>query len=342
MIEEAWRTHVSPCHVATIAASVLMVSLAVATFDSGTAVGVPVPAAATGTLQTVSLELPAAGGQFVPFYVGQKDGIYAKYGIDLKISVISPGVVIPSLLSGKLDFTALTGTVAGAAISGQRVKVFEISSDHSTLVLVGPKTVASVQQLAGKTIVGESPASSANLIEQLILQHYGVLSSSVSVINVSGSDDARVALVEAGKASATVTDLALFEEGLNHGEHLHIISNPTFVTQPYAGLAAATSYVSANTALTKRMIDATIEATYVATKDEARTVPVIESEFDLTKAQARSIFPALAGMNILTGRPSEVAIQNELKSLEQTLHLSKVPNASSAFDFSLLPKEPPT
>jgi len=294
------------------------------------------PASAPSHLTTVTLEIPNPGAAFTPFYVGQALGIYKHYGINLKLIHMAPPLAVQAILSGKLDFMSAIGSAARSAEEGEPMRIVEVVANHLDFVLVGAKGITHVSQLRNQTVVGESAVGEANLIESMILKQHGLPPGTYKVVNVEGGDAARAALVEAGKAQATVVEftgaIPLQKKGFP------ILATASKILQPFTGLATSLSFLHAHPGLTRRMVIATIEATRVTRDDEAKTVPVLMKTFHMSKQDASTLWKDLDNEWGHGGRPNPVAIQNEMKADQAALKLSHPPKPSQVFDFNYLPK----
>jgi ABC-type nitrate/sulfonate/bicarbonate transport system substrate-binding protein len=298
---------------------------------------VPTGPADAAPLQTVTLEIPNVGATFSPFYLGIQDGIYQKDGINLKIETsITPPLAVDAIQGGSLDMMSAIGTAGSAGVNGQSLRVYDVMADHIDFVMIGAKGITRMSQLAGKTVVGESATSETNLIETLMLEHANVNPSSVSVVNVTGGDAARAALVEAGKAQGVSVEItgALTLEAKGY----KVISNSNFVLEPFTGLATSQSFASGHAQLMKEMLAATTAATNVVRTNEAKTTAVLEAApYSLSASNAKSVWKYVSTEWTTDGRPSTAAVDNQLVAWQKQYKLATKPVASKAFDFSYLP-----
>lgn len=288
-------------------------------------------------LQNVSLEYPNPGAAFLPFFVGKEDGIYKKYGIDLHLThALPPPLAVSAILSGKLDFMSAIGSAGSAGIDGRPMRVYDVVASHLDFVMVAGPGITSVSQLSGKVIAGESAVSEANLIEKLMLQHAGVPVSSVKFDNITGGDFPRADLVLAGKAQATVVEIASAEVLAKKG--LHIIANAQFIEDPFTGLATSTTFADSHKQLMKSMIKATTEATNIVRTDESKTLKAFDQPpldaLHLSVSEQRKVWKYVQSEWSSSPIPPTVAVQNQLSQWQSIYKLKTLPPASKAFDFS--------
>jgi ABC-type nitrate/sulfonate/bicarbonate transport system substrate-binding protein len=250
---------------------------------------------ATQSLTNVSLSIPDVGGTYLPFCLGFAKGFYRQYGIDLKIETLASSLATPEVESGGLTFSSANSEADAAAIHGQPVKSYAYFADRLDFVLVAPDSIKSVAQLRGHVIAGESATSAANKEEDQSLEASGVQPSQVKFVNIS-TTSGRVAIMESGKASATIMEYATFLE-LPAG--YHTLFNASRFEAAGGGLATTTKYASSHPTVMRDMITATRKAVEYIKSNEAGTVSVIESRFTLDKASAQKDWKFDKGCDVL-------------------------------------------
>jgi ABC-type nitrate/sulfonate/bicarbonate transport system substrate-binding protein len=311
-------------------------ALSITACGSGAASSAPAP---VKKLTTVTLEVPTAGGiVYVPYYLGIQDGIYKKYGISLDLEDIDPTTAVDLIRSGGLDFMSATGSAQASSINGFRMPTYVVQSISQIFDLIGAPGITSMSQLKGKVIVGESAVGAANVWEQTVLKHYGIPSSSVSVINIQGGDASRIAYVKAGKGAATaVTPIeALQLEQLG----MHILSTGNFAAadQAAGGFATSVGFADAHKTLMKNMVAATVEATKDVRENSALAeVTLMRAPYNVPKSEAKEVWKLLASNYVATGKPPQAAITNLLGALQSQYHLGSPPKESFLFDWQFLP-----
>jgi NitT/TauT family transport system substrate-binding protein len=117
----------------------------------------------TGSLTKVKVGLAGALASAMPLYVGEADGIFKKYGLDVEPSVLPQGgpALVPAVLSGSVQFASTTAvSVMLAHSTNVAVKVIApaesggtvAADDPSELSSLASSGITSVSQLAGKAI----------------------------------------------------------------------------------------------------------------------------------------------------------------------------------------------
>jgi NitT/TauT family transport system substrate-binding protein len=147
--------------------------------SSGGSSGTTAASAGGGGLQTVTFAINAFVG-VAPIHLGQMQGIFKKYGINLKFNVISATpAVLEAVAAGQDDIGfAVTPSVITAV--GQKVpvkciapfsgNVSTVPAERSTaLVVPANSPITSPSQLAGKKVaVGALAGEQAVLVQELV------------------------------------------------------------------------------------------------------------------------------------------------------------------------------
>jgi ABC-type nitrate/sulfonate/bicarbonate transport system substrate-binding protein len=267
----------------------------------------------------------------MPLLVGNFRGIYRRYGIDLRYQAgLAPSIQLSEVQSGELSFY----TVPSEAAPVPSLRTFMVYEDRDPWVMVAPDSIRSVRELAGKTIVGQTATSLPNLLADQILNRNGVRSSDVSVVNVpGGADQSRLALVQAGKAAATVVQYTAY---LSLPAGYHAIYNASEFVNADEGLVTTTAFARAHPALMRKMVAATAAAVTFYTGHEKASLPYIEHQLDLSAAKAAKLWQFMRE-DFITGRPSAKVISAALSQDRVTLSRTSSLPQSRIFDFSYLP-----
>jgi ABC-type nitrate/sulfonate/bicarbonate transport system substrate-binding protein len=131
-------------------------------------------------MTSLNVVYAAAGSEFSDLYVGVKDGIFAKYGLDVKITQVTPANLVPALLSGSADIGGgVADGAASAILKGEKLRFVALAAGTYNLQLWGNQGVASVKDLSGKTVALTTQGSETDFALTALLQSQGVNPSSV-------------------------------------------------------------------------------------------------------------------------------------------------------------------
>ena len=136
------------------------------------------PGSASLTSLTVAYAAPGAG--FSDLYVGVADGIFQKYGLNVKIVQVTPNNLIPTLLGGSAQIVGgVADTAASAILGGENLKYIALTQGTYNLQLWVNKGITSVHDLVGKTVALTTVGSEVVFGLNALLQEDGINPSSV-------------------------------------------------------------------------------------------------------------------------------------------------------------------
>jgi NitT/TauT family transport system substrate-binding protein len=128
-----------------------------------------------GATANLTVAYAATGAGFSDLYVGVADGIFQRYGLNVKLVQVTPANLIPSLLSGSAQIGGGVADGAAAAIlKGEKLEYVALSEGTYNLQLWANKGVSSVQDLVGKTVALTTQGSETDFGLTALLRSYGV------------------------------------------------------------------------------------------------------------------------------------------------------------------------
>ena len=167
---------------AAIACAALVTILAACSGGGSASSGGPGQATQTGgaALTSLTVAYAAPGAGFSDLYVGVADGIFEKYGLDVKIVQVTPNNLIPTLLGGSAQIVGgVADTAASAILGGENLKYIALTQGTYNLQLWVNKGITSVHDLVGKTVALTTVGSEVVFGLNALLQEDGINPSSV-------------------------------------------------------------------------------------------------------------------------------------------------------------------
>jgi putative hydroxymethylpyrimidine transport system substrate-binding protein len=220
---------------------------------------------------------------FIPLDVGVEEGIFAKYDLDVDITVMTgEAKLMPGLTAGSLDFGLAGSPGAALAVKGAPVIAVAVLTNaprNFSVVVLADSPIKTVADLKGKLISG---ASAGGLPEWLV-KHLAVLKGwgpgGIRTIAL-GSPSASLSAVKTrqvdGMMTSTATGYQLEERGEGRiitsmgdfAPHFHtemvfarkplVAEKPDMVRRFLKGLFASAAFIKANkdktTAIASRVI----------------------------------------------------------------------------------------
>ncbi|HEY8283136.1 MAG TPA: ABC transporter substrate-binding protein [Chloroflexota bacterium] len=280
-----------------------------------------------------------------PLVVGVRDGIFKKYGLDVKYSLIeSPSLRRDALRTGRIDGAASTvDTFARWAGQGAApVQVLGIDRSEGGDGIVSKKTITSVKQLKGQT-VAVNVGSTSEWFMYYVLRANGL---SVSDINVLDMPDSSVAgsTFRAGKVGVAVT----WQPWLDRAEQApfgHVlVSSKTYPNIIVDDFAFSASFIKAHPAAISKFVQAYFAAVNLVLTNPKQTYPIIGKFTGETVAGVTSDFTGVKLMDLpqskaYFGTPSKhgpiYGIETQAANFWLSLHdMRGMPNINQSINSS--------
>ncbi len=131
---------------------------------------------AAETRQILQLGYTNAQGAKVPVFLGKEQGIFERYGLDLRLVHISPGrLAVPKLLSGEIQFfLGNSGPVVEAIAKEQAPLAIIASLGIERFAIFTKPTISRLEELKGKTFGVSTPGASQDRIASRALKKLGL------------------------------------------------------------------------------------------------------------------------------------------------------------------------
>jgi NitT/TauT family transport system substrate-binding protein len=135
----------------------------------------------TGSLANLTVAYAATGSGFSDLYVGVTNGIFKKYGLNVKLVQVTPTNLVPALLSGSAQIGGgVADGAASAILKGEKLEYVALTEGTYNLQLWGNQGVSKVQDLVGKTVALTTEGSETDFALTALLQSDGINPSSVA------------------------------------------------------------------------------------------------------------------------------------------------------------------
>lgn len=172
------------------------------------------PAAGGSQLASVSMGIEPWIG-YAPWYIAQKEGYFAKYGLDVNIVNYETDAARNSALIAGVNNvsnidTGRTIQFASKGLPGVPLLLEDASVGADAMLSV--KSISTAAQLAGQTVAYEFGTTSDLLLHYYLLQHHMAFSS-VKSVNAPAADAGT--LLIAGKEKVVVTYQPYISEALS-------------------------------------------------------------------------------------------------------------------------------
>jgi NitT/TauT family transport system substrate-binding protein len=317
--------------VATLA---LAASIAACSSSGGDSNGGGAASSAAGgkSLTNVTVATPGPSSAFGFLWVAQDEGIFAKFGLNVKIETVSNAAQIPGLAKGSFQFIPQSGTTERAVLQGQSVVNVLSALTNATSALVVRPGINSLADLKGKSIATASAISTPTLLAKAYLAKNG-LGTSVKLVSLQ-NEQAQETVFTSGQADGLFLNLdsVVKAQGMVPGSKILVTPEQMGVAPgAQAGLGTSKSFLASNPDTVKAMIGATLAATKFSLQHPDATIAIYAKEFDTTTAEAKTIYNEIKPYIVLRPTPTDAELQanaaSDSKSFGKTVTLGDVKQA---------------
>ncbi len=135
----------------------------------------------TKALTNLTVAYAATGAGFSDLYVGVTDGIFQRYGLNVKLVQVTPANLVSALLSGSAQIGGgVADTTASAILKGEKLQYVALTEGTYNLQLWVNKNITSLQQLSGQSLALTTQGSETDFALNDLLQKNGMSTTSVT------------------------------------------------------------------------------------------------------------------------------------------------------------------
>jgi NitT/TauT family transport system substrate-binding protein len=257
-----------------IRTTVVAASLLLGLTACGGGAGGTVAADANGALP-VTIGYTALGAGYSDLYTAQDYGIFAKHGLNVKLTRLNDSSqLVAGLASNSVQIgVGVAADTAAAIMKGADLKYVAMSEPHYNLEMWASPGITSVAGLKGKKVAITSPGSESDFGLTALLQANGLKREDVTAVFVKGVP-AEVAALGSGAVSAILTQPPNGTESREKGAHrLAALSNMPF---PLGAYTVQSKYLQNNKEVVKRFVAAEAEALQYIRGHKNETVKSIQ------------------------------------------------------------------
>jgi NitT/TauT family transport system substrate-binding protein len=242
---------------------------------------VPIQASA----QTLKAGYVSKDLNYLPFFIAQKKGLYAKEGVAVDlVSIGRADVQLQALVAGELHFANINADniIAWNERTNGNLKVAAGSSNAAPYLLIGAKNVKKLDDLKGQKLGVASLKGGATSILSAYLKTKGfVYPRDYSMIIIAGGTPARLSALESGAVAGAVlvtpfSDMAVDKGFTKLGDTTEVISSYQF-----NNINIDPAWAEKNRPAVVKFIKAHVQALRWIYEHQADTVDFLSKEFGL-------------------------------------------------------------
>ncbi|MFC1816406.1 ABC transporter substrate-binding protein [Thermodesulfobacteriota bacterium] len=205
---------------------------------------------------------PSASG-ILP-WITKESGFFAKYGIDVSLTYISPTALTAALISGDVDVAyASLSNIPAAVASGAELVIIGASYQGPIFKMVASRNVGRVENLKGKKVGVTKIGSTTDAVARKLVIDHGMKPGQDVAILAMGSTASIVAGLQSGAIDAGVLSDPFTSVAVSSG--FPVIYDQKQSGQKNVGipLTVRRSYLKSNEGLLTRFLKANIEAIHL-------------------------------------------------------------------------------
>jgi NitT/TauT family transport system substrate-binding protein len=241
---------------------------------------------------TISIQVPPIADA-APLYLAEKNGLFKKQGLNVKITIGQGGAAIAAALqSGSTDLGMVNYVSAISGISKGLPITLVADATHGTpksfgLVVSGSSSINSIKDLKGKTVGVISTGSISDFTTNVQLTATGLSSGDVKYVNVPLPN---LLSAVGNQVDAVSLNEPTLSTALARGDRLVLDAyTGPLAGMPVAGYFAASKWASSHVDILKRFAQALAEASQTANNDPSSVRAILPSYTKLDAAQVQSI-----------------------------------------------------
>jgi NitT/TauT family transport system substrate-binding protein len=269
---------------------------------------------------------------YLPIYVAYERGFFKKQFLNVQFIQMSASITVPALLNHEVDYTVVLGPAASAAARGAPLKIICFTSVKLQHTLVVRPEIASLKDLAGKTI-GVGALRDLTWYEaQFLIEKYN-LGPHTTIVTL-GQAGLGVAALQAGNIDAAIIsvpqDIKAEEMGLKR-----LVQIGDILPVPQVGLATHVDKIKNSREEVLRVVKSSIGGLDYVRSNAEDTSAIIAAWAKLTQRQSTKAFDAVKDTFSEQCIPTLEQEKSYLSVLKVTAALNENVQPSAVFDFSL-------
>jgi ABC-type nitrate/sulfonate/bicarbonate transport system substrate-binding protein len=245
----------------------------------------------------VNLAVPTTSLTFSPLYVAENAGIFAKYGLNVRVRQLVGVASVNALIGGSVDFALPTATTTlRAAAKGQKLLMIAQLVDKPMVEIVLRKDVAKAagvteqssladkgKALKGKTIAIQGVGSVVDAVVRVVARKGGLTPDKDMKIPPM-SPPAMYPALKAGQIDGYATSLPWTTQAVLAGDAIDLVSGPTgglpeYLPFAYVVLATRAQFCDEKPDVCRKMVAAFREANKLIRTEPDKALGYVKKTF---------------------------------------------------------------
>ncbi|MCI2422245.1 ABC transporter substrate-binding protein [Saccharopolyspora sp. K220] len=226
------------------------------------------PAAVGGDPAQIKIGYPSDTASYGDLYVCQDEGIFAKHGLNVQLTLLkTSSQLVAALSSNAVQIAGGDGrSIATGALQDADLKMIELKLPKYFVEMFGEPGIKSVEDLRGKKIGVTAPGSVTDTATRIMLKDKG-LTNDVQISNLT-SLPALIAAAKSGEVNAIVT--APPQGVSTQDQGWHKITDMTNYKTAGSVYAVTGEFAKSHPETVSKFVKANVECLAYLQKDENR------------------------------------------------------------------------
>lgn len=237
----------------------------------------PAAAADTPEKTDVTIGLPVTTSTFLPIYLAEKDGLFKKHGLNVKLVTFHGGTdLVRGMIAGAVDVgvTALAGVSLGIA-AGQPIKAFYGGFNMAVFEWYATKDIKSIKDTEGKRFGVTRVGSSTDFLTRYALKSRDIDPKKDVKIVQGGGSAARLAAMKSGQLDVNIFAAPEKFIAADLGYNRILRQSDIAPDYPYHVFFATEKFLNENPNTVRALLRAFVEGVRLAKADKDRSVKLL-------------------------------------------------------------------
>ncbi len=290
----------------------------------------------------VRLAYSSSDMSFLPLLVAKDVGLFEKYGVKPEVVYITGGSrIVQALLAEQIDFAYDGGSPVVAAVSaGGKIKFCAVLWEGMPYKLYGrtglEKRFNKIKDLHGLKGAIAQPGSESMSAFVLVLKKAGLTQKDMTLLQIGGSGERLASLVSgAVDVIPLVPPITFQAEKL--GLPLLVDLTKQGIPWLHTGVIMRTAYVKQHPEVNKKILQATVEATFYALRNKEEAKRVMKKYFKLEdKEVLEEGYEAFSALQVKTFVAKDESVRNLIEATSERLKEAANLAISDIVDFGMI------
>jgi NitT/TauT family transport system substrate-binding protein len=255
---------------------------------------------------------------FLPYYVGEKHGIFEKRGLNVKVQTLAPPTMPAAMVNGSIQGMGLLQRCENAGRQKLPLTFVSNFGTKHTYQLIATSGISSLNDLAGKRLIASAASAAPTVQVEGILDRADLLEK-VEIINIAAVES-QVAAFRSGQAPAIFLQVADAVKVMKTvpGAHVLVDIDEAGTSIPLTGLCVTEQFLQKHPATVYQLIAGLAESVGFINQNEEKTLDVLMQSIKLTRDEAKIVYDTSKDLFTESPIPTKAMLEQLAKADSQS------------------------